>query len=274
MRFKKIFFIAAFCVASLAVAAQQSFTMDLYSGRPTVKGTDKNDTARVYVYLPDASRSTGRAVLILPGGGYEWLAIDNEGHGLAPFFNDLGIAAIVLKYRMPHGKPQVSISDAEEAMRLIRHSAQQWHINANDVGVMGSSAGGHLAATISTLSKDDVRPNFQILFYPLLTMMPGKTHKGGHDNFLGNKAKTKDERLYSPEQQVSRHTPRALIMFGEKDDLVPTWNGTNYYLELYRHDVPASIFIYPNVGHGFGSTNNGSTNLCKWADMRSWLQSF
>ncbi|MBP1539589.1 MAG: alpha/beta hydrolase [Prevotella sp.] len=274
MRFKKIFFIAAFCTASLAVAAQQSFTMDLYSGRPTVKGTDKNDTARVYVYLPDASRSTGRAVLILPGGAYEWLSMENEGSGFAEYFNNLGIAAVVLKYRMPHGKPLVPISDAEEAMRLIRRSAQQWHINPSDVGVLGSSAGGHLAATLSTLAKDDVRPNFQILFYPLLTMMPEKTHMGAHDSFLGKKAKKKDERLYSPVMQVSRHTPRALIFFGEKDDLVPTWNGTDYYLELYRHDVPASIFIYPGVGHGFGSTKNGAVNMSKFADMRSWLQSF
>ena len=149
MNLKKIFIFASFCAMSLSLSAQQSFTLDLYSGKPKVKSSDAKDTARVWVYLPEETRNTGRAILILPGGGYEWLAIDNEGHGLAPFFNDLGIAAIVLKYRMPHGKPQVSISDAEEAMRLIRHSAQQWHINANDVGVMGSSAGGHLAATIT-----------------------------------------------------------------------------------------------------------------------------
>ena len=253
MYFRKLFVLVALCAASLSVAAQQSFSMDLYKGRPTVKSSDSKDTARVWVYLPEETRNTGRAILALPGGGYEWLSMDNEGHGFVPFFNDMGIAVVVLKYRMPHGKPQVPVSDAEAAMRLIRQSAAQWKINPNDV---------------------DVRPNSQILFNPLLTMMPGKTHQGAHDNFLGKKAKTRDERLYSPEQQVSRHTPRALILFGEKDDLVPTWNGTNYYLELYRHDVPASIFVYPNVGHGFGSTKNDPVSQCKWADMRSWLQSF
>ena len=118
------------------------------------------------------------------------MAMDHEGYQWGPFFNNLGIAAIVLKYRMPHGKLDVPISDAEEAIRMVRRHAQEWHINPDDVGIMGFSAGGHLASTIATHSVKDAKPNFQILFYPVITMDPAFTHQGSHDNFMGKDAKS------------------------------------------------------------------------------------
>lgn len=128
-------------------------------------------------------------MVICPGGGYQHLAMNHEGYDWAPFFNNMGIAAIVLKYRMPHGEKDVPISDAEEAIRLVRRNAANWNINPDDVGIMGSSAGGHLASTVATHAAKDARPDFQILFYPVITMMPDITHKGSHDNLLGSNAR-------------------------------------------------------------------------------------
>ena len=195
--------LAALC---MPVCAQQKFEMNLWpQGAPNSNG-DAADSAKVWVYLPKKEAATGRAVVICPGGGYSHLAMSHEGHDWAPFFNNMGIAAVVLKYRMPHGNREVPVSDAEEAMRLVRRNAQSWGVDAQDVGIMGSSAGGHLASTIATQSTGDAAPDFQILFYPVITMMPDITHKGSHDNLLGPEAKKKDEHKYSNDLQVSRVT--------------------------------------------------------------------
>ena len=170
---------------SAAVFAQKGTTMKLWPNTPAVVSSDEKDQAEITVYLPDAKKATGRAVVCCPGGGYSHLAMDHEGHQWAPFFNTQGIALIVLKYRMPHGNRMVPISDAEEAVKTVRRNAAEWHINPNDVGIMGFSAGGHLASTIATHATGDAAPNFQILFYPVITMDLGFTHKGSHDNFLG-----------------------------------------------------------------------------------------
>ena len=123
------------------------------------------DTAKVWVYLPADRKATGRSIVICPGGGYTNLAMSHEGHEWAKFFQNMGITAVVLKYRMPNGNPEVPISDAEEAIRLVRRNAMQWHVKSNEVGIMGSSAGGHLASIVATKSERTAKPNFQILFY-------------------------------------------------------------------------------------------------------------
>lgn len=259
---------------SLTAMAQKPFDMQLWQGNPAVKSSDKADTARVRVYLPDAKRATGRAVVICPGGGYSHLAMDHEGYQWGAFFNNLGIAAIVLKYRMPHGKYEVPISDAEEAMRLVRRNAAKWHIRANDVGIMGFSAGGHLASTIATHAVKDAKPDFQILFYPVITMDPAYTHKGSHDNLLGKDAKKKLEDKYSNDMQVTRVTPRAFIALSDDDHAVVPANGVNYYIECYRHDVPASLHVYPSGGHGWGIRDSFKYHVEMELELRAWLQSF
>ena len=136
---------------ALPAFAQRSFDINLWQAKaPNKNGLQ--DTAYIKVYLPDEKRATGRAIVICPGGGYEHLAMQHEGTDWAPFFNNMGIAAIVLHYRMPNSNEKVPISDAEEAMRLVRRNAKSWHINANNVGIMGFSAGGHLSSTIVTQS--------------------------------------------------------------------------------------------------------------------------
>ena len=170
-------------------SAQQGFEMDLWPTSPKTSNGDPNDQAKVTVFLPEKKKATGRAILICPGGGYHHLAFEKEGTLWAPYFNAQGIAVIVLKYRMPHGVSNVPREDAEEAMRLIRRMSEAWNINTSDVGIMGFSAGGHLASTIATHSKGDAAPNFQILFYPVITMNPATTHRGSHDYLLGKEPK-------------------------------------------------------------------------------------
>ena len=274
MKARKTILAAVLAALCMPVCAQQKFEMNLWpQGAPNSNG-DAADSAKVWVYLPKKEAATGRAVVICPGGGYSHLAMSHEGHDWAPFFNNMGIAAVVLKYRMPHGNREVPVSDAEEAMRLVRRNAQSWGVDAQDVGIMGSSAGGHLASTIATQATGDAAPDFQILFYPVITMMPDITHKGSHDNLLGPEAKKKDEHKYSNDLQVSRVTPRAYIALSDDDHVVLPANGVNYYIELYRHDVPATLHVYPSGGHGWGNRDSFMFHNEMQLDLKAWLRSF
>lgn len=271
---KKMAMAAAFLIIGAPAFAQRSFEINLWGGKgPAVSGQE-GDTAKVKVFLPKKEEATGRAVVICPGGGYSHLAMNHEGYDWAAFFNNMGIAAVVLKYRMPHGDRRVPVSDAEEAMRLVRRNAAEWNIKAGDVGIMGSSAGGHLASTIATHSTGDAKPDFQILFYPVITMMPDITHKGSHDNFLGKDAKKKDEREYSNDLHVSQTTPRAFIALSDDDHTVLAANGVNYYIELYRNDVPASLHVYPSGGHGWGNRDSFKFHNEMQLELKAWLRGF
>jgi len=282
MNILKTMMTALLLTLTSAVFAQKGTTMELWpNGAPNDNG-DEKDRAELTVYLPDAKKATGRAVLCCPGGGYTHLAMDHEGHQWATFFNNQGIALIVLKYRMPHGNRFVPISDAEEAMKTVRRNAAAWHVNPADVGIMGFSAGGHLASTIATHSKGDAAPNFQILFYPVITMDPGFTHKGSHDSLLGTFGDSKKEQKelkkleqeYSNDLQVNRTTPRAFLALSDDDKAVPAANGFNYYQQLYKHDVPASIHIYPTGGHGWGYRESFAYHYNVVFELKAWLESF
>lgn len=257
----------------LPVFGQRTFDVQLWKAKaPNRNGLQ--DTAYVRVFLPEAHKATGRAVVIMPGGGYSTLSMQHEGTDWAPWLNRQGIAAIVLHYRMPAGNAKVPVSDAEEAVRLVRRNARAWNVNADDVGVMGFSAGGHLASTIATQAKAEAKPNFQILFYPVITMLQGYAHQGSHDNLLGSKAHKKEEQRYCSDMQVTRVTPRACIMLCDDDHEVMPVNGVNYYSELYRHDVPAALHVYPAGGHGWGMKPDFTCHVEMLLDLKAWLESF
>ena len=226
------------------------------------------------VFLPAPELATGRAVVACPGGGYSHLAFEHEGCDWAPYFNKQGIALIVLKYRMPNGDRTLPISDAEAAMKLVRDSADVWNLNPNDIGIMGSSAGGHLASTIATHAKPELRPNFQILFYPVITMDKSYTHRGSHDNLLGKDASAELELEYSNEKQVTKDTPRAFIVYSDDDKVVPPANGVNYYLALNKNNVPSVLHIYPSGGHGWGIREGFLYKNEMLDELTSWLRSF
>lgn len=270
----KTILLSVFCLILAAPAlAQRAFDVQLWQ-KKAPNSNALGDTAYVKVFLPEEKRATGRAVVICPGGGYESLSMGHEGTDWAPFFNDQGIAAIVLHYRMPAGNPKVPVSDAEEALRLVRANAEAWHIDKDNVGVMGFSAGGHLASTVATLSKDEAKPNFQVLFYPVITMLDGYCHQGSRKNLLGERPRKKDEQKYCTDLQVTRLTPRAFIALSDDDHVVQPMNGVNYYAELYRHDVPASLHVYPGGGHGYGLRTSFRYHIEMLLDLKAWLQSF
>jgi len=274
MNRKQLMMLMATAILSVAAMAQQGKTFLLWpNGAPNNNG-NPTDTAKMTVFLPDAKRATGRAIVICPGGGYGHLALEHEGTAWADFLNEQGVAAIVLKYRMPRGNHEVPISDAEEAIKTVRRTAKKWHIDPKQVGIMGFSAGGHLASTIATHATGQAKPNFQILFYPVITMEQGFAHKGSHDNFLGEKPKKKTERLYSNDLQVTRATPPAFIALSDDDQGVLPMNGVNYYMECYRHDVPATLHVYPKGGHGWGYRASFPYHLEMLLDLKAWLKSF
>lgn len=263
-------------------AQQQSFDIDLWQdGLPNSNGIDKsqpyddskqNFKPSIRVFLPDASKATGRAVVCCPGGGYSHLATDHEGYDWASFFNDRGIALIVLKYRMPHANTDVPISDAKEALRVVRENAEKWNINPKKVGIMGSSAGGHLATTVATHSDTLTAPAFQILFYPVVTFDYKYTHKGSRHGLIGEQAPQELVDLYSNEKQVTANTPPAIMLLSDDDRVVPSQNSVNYYLALKRHGIKAAMHIYPSGGHGWGCRENFKYHNEMLADLSAWLE--
>lgn len=263
-------------------AQQTAFDVDLWpNGLPNSNGIDKSqpyDDAKqnfkpfIRVFLPDAAKATGRAVVCCPGGGYTHLATGHEGYDWAPFFNERGIALIVLKYRMPHAHTDVPISDAKEALRVVRENAQQWGIDPKKVGIMGSSAGGHLASTIATHSDLATMPAFQILFYPVITFNTPYTHQGSRDGLIGKQATQEMVDLYSNEKQVTSQTPPAIMLLSDDDKTVPSQNSVNYYLALKQHGIKATMHIYPSGGHGWGYRDNFKYHNEMTSDLSAWLK--
>ncbi len=234
----------------------------------------QNDTTSLYVFLPTKDKATGRAVLDCPGGGYSHLSMQNEGTDWADFFCSKGIAFVVLKYRMPHGDGNIPVADAENAIRMMRDSAAQWNINPYDVGIMGFSAGGHLASTVSTHAEFDARPNFSILFYPVITMGKKGQHEGSCKNFLGKQRDDENMiKLYSNDRQVRRHlTPQAIVLLANDDTGVPpVSNGIAYYSAMRNAGNECTLHVYRGGGHGFGIRKTFAYHDLMMNDLSNWL---
>lgn len=206
--------------------------------------------AELYVYPADAAKATGQGVIICPGGGYAVLAFDYEGYEVAQWLAAHGITAAVLKYRMPNGHPEVPLEDAEQALRLLRGEVPGAEgFTCRKVGILGFSAGGHLAAMASTMGA--VRPDFSVLFYPVITAHPG--HQGSFDNLVGKERRSAETDVrYSLEHRVTEQTPPALLLLSDDDTVVPPVSSTRYYNALKEKGVKASMHIYPTGGHGWG----------------------
>lgn len=226
----------------------------------------------IELFLPSKKKATGRAVLICPGGGYGIVAGDYEGADWARYFNESGIAGIVLKYRLPNGNHKIPVADAEAALSMIKDSASVWSINPDDVGIMGFSAGGHLASTIATHTQVSLRPRFQLLFYPVITMDKSVTHLGSHDNFLGINADRALEDLFSNEKQVTGDTPPAFVVLAADDQIVMPENGINYFLALVNHKVYATLHVYPSGGHGWDFSKGFMYKEEILFEITSWLK--
>lgn len=283
---KKIIFslLTLLLCSSFTLSAQTDKTYDVQlwtNGFPNSNGHEEDvlkegdkKVAKPFmrVFLPKAKKATGRVVLALPGGGYSHLAWNHEGYDWAPFFNERGIALVVLNYRMPYGHTEIPASDVYEAIRYIHANAASMNVDPQNLGIMGSSAGGHLASTVATHAVAEVRPNFQILFYPVITMDLSFTHKGSHDNLLGKNPTKGLEDKYSNEKQVDSMTPPAILLCSHDDKAVPATNSVEYYLALLRNGVPASLHIYPSGGHGWGSREKFKFHEAMKKDLSDWLE--
>ena len=270
----------ATALCSFAQQLPESFDIDLWqNGLPNTNGIDnqpwddkqRNFKPSIRVYLPEKDKANGKAILVIPGGGYRMLSNSQEGHLWAAELVPQGIATIVLSYRMPNGHKEVPMSDATEAMRIIRANAEKWNIDATKVGVMGSSAGGHLASTIATHNDEATRPNFQILFYPVISMDKSITHMDSHNCFVGENATEEQEREYSNHLQVTAQTPPAILLLSDDDFLVPPANSAEYYLALKKAKVKASMHVYPSGGHGWGCGNFFRYKKEMMQDLKIWL---
>lgn len=243
----------------------------------------------ISVYLPSKKNATGQAVVICPGGGYRILAYDWEGSDIARWFSSRGIAAIVLKYRLPESKSNIvkhksPLLDAQRALRLTRYHAREWNIDPDKIGIIGFSAGGHLASTAGTHfdfgepnSPDPVgslrsRPDFMILLYPVITFTQSFMHKGSRDALLGENPDSTLIHHYSNELQVTADTPPTFIVHAGDDKVVPVENSLVFYQALKDNGVPTELHIYPAGEHGF-SLAIGKGYLETWTDRCiDWLK--
>jgi len=256
--------------------------------------TDDNGISRVSgvtiptltAYFPaENTPGTGQAVIICPGGGYSILAIGHEGYEVAEQLAANGIAAFVLKYRLPKDDIMVDkrigpLQDAQRAIQLVRENAAQWGIAADKIGIAGFSAGGHLASTLSTHHAEalianpkgtSLRPDFSLLLYPVISMQEGMTHHGSRSNLLGDNPTPEDITRFSNELQVSADTPPAFVVHAADDTAVPISNSEAYVAALKNYQIPTRLITYPNGGHGFGLHNK--TTPDKWFDhFLKWLK--
>lgn len=205
------------------------------------------------VFLPKKGEGTGQAVVVCPGGSYHGVAYMHEGVDVARWLSDQGVAAFVLRYRMPNGHSEIPLRDVQEIFRKVRANASEWGIDPDNVGIMGFSAGGHLAATsLTTVSGEGGDPDFAVLYYPVISMKEEFAHLGSRYNLIGRQYDAKLVEKYSRDQQVNKDTPRCLIFFSSDDDAVNPVNGTLMYDALVRNGVPAEMHMYPSGRHGWG----------------------
>ncbi|MEA4950707.1 MAG: alpha/beta hydrolase [Petrimonas sp.] len=285
------FFVFIACFAAVAFAQQTNVKAIKRGGQSseweeyplnTVKKTPAMDADKsrgmlppsLRVYLPDPAKSTGRMVIALPGGGYQNLAVFHEGFDWAPYFLSRGIALAVLKYRMPQGNPSIPFADVRAAFDLVKQHAAEWHINPGDIGIMGASAGGHLASTYATHTTGTDRPAFQILLYPVITMDETFTHTGSRKNLLGENPSKELINKYSNDKQVTQETPRAFIIFAADDKAVPPKNGFRYVEALQQNNIPVTFLLYPEGGHGFGYRESYSYHSLFLSELSEWLKGF
>jgi acetyl esterase/lipase len=259
----------------LSVAVPQAKAADSHEvkllwpdGAPGAKGTADGDKPNITIYLPPKDKANGAAVVIFPGGGYGHLAMDHEGHQIAQWLNSFGVAGFIVKYRHSrsgagYGHP-APLQDAQRAIRTVRSGAKKWNLDPNRIGIIGFSAGGHLASSAGTHfkqryseAKDEIdragcRPDFMILMYPVASFTESFTHKGSRRNLLGENPDAQLVRNLSNEKQVTSETPPTFLVHANDDKPVPPENSIYFYLALKKANVPAEMHIYEKGGHGFG----------------------
>ena len=292
---KRWIFLLLCLIASPGMAQQITELLIWPSGNPESNGITeaevtlnnhvvKNITeAKLYVYTPDKSKNTGAAVIICPGGGYSGEAIFHEGHDFAKWLSERGITGIVLKYRLPNKNHFIPLKDAQRAIRTVRSKAKEWGIQPSRIGISGFSAGGHLASTAGThfdngnpsagdpVERLSCRPDFMVLFYPVITMKEEFTHLGSRYNLIGEGYKADLVKLYSNEDHVTEQTPPTFMVLSDDDKAVVPRNSIEFYSSLKQNNVPAVLHILSSGGHGWG-TNPSNARFNEWSvPLNTWL---
>jgi acetyl esterase/lipase len=279
-------------VAALVVAAGTAFAQQNQppvellwpSGAPGALGNEDADKPTLAIYLPQGNRVT-TGVIVCPGGGYRTLAMDHEGQQVARWFNSIGVAAFVLKYRLgPKYHHPIELGDAHRAIRIVRTRAAEFGIDPGRIGIMGFSAGGHLASSAAThfdtgnaqapdpIDRAGSRPDFAILGYPVISFTTEYVHRGSRQNLLGDNPDPALVKLLSNELQVTPQTPPTFLFHTTEDTAVPPENSVLFYLALRKHGVPAEMHIYERGRHGVGLAPTDAT-LSTWPQrLADWLR--
>lgn len=274
-----LFLYVFFFLSVTATLAQQE--IPLYPGViPNAKDTPDEETKRddfivskvsrptLTIFLPAAGKANGSAVVICPGGGYGVLVMKREGYDVAKAFTEMGVTAFVLKYRLPSDRTMTDkaigpLQDAQQALKTVRQRATEWHLDPQKVGIMGFSAGGHLASTAGTHYQNSLidnpdtislRPSFMILVYPVITLNESIGHSGTRTNLLGATPSADQIRRFSNEQQVDASTPPTFLTHAGDDKVVPVANSLIFYEALHKQGIPADMHIYTQGGHGYAKT--------------------
>ncbi len=287
-----LIFVAAF-FPTIALAAQEVQTELLWpDGAPGAYGTDDKDKPTLIIYLPEPKQATGTGIIICPGGGYGSLAMGHEGHDIAKWLNGQGIAAFICDYRhrgKGYGHP-APMQDAQRAIRIVRARAKEFKLDSTKIGVIGFSAGGHLASTVSThfdqgmaddpdpIERVGCRPDFAILCYPVIALDEPFTHRGSQNNLLGENADPDLVKMFSNEKQVAANNPPTFLWHTGEDTAVPAENSVQFYLALKIHHVPAELHIYQNGRHGVGlaadvdGTSDWPAACMRWLTANDFLK--
>lgn len=273
-------------LAALAPAVlAEPFTLPLYpNGTPNALGNADADHPSLTVYQPATTKKTVAGILVCPGGGYGALSMKHEGSDVAEWLNNNGVAAFVLKYRIHPYQHPAPLQDAQQAMRIIRSHAREWKVNQRRLGVLGFSAGGHLASSLAThydrgdrhtadsLLRQSCRPDFAVLIYPVITMEPGVTHGGSRLNLLGTNPDPALEALMSNEKQVTKDTPPTFLVHSRVDPAVPVANSIRFHDALVKAGVPTEMQLFDVGGHGFGLAPNDPVLSVWTAHCLDWLR--
>jgi acetyl esterase/lipase len=280
--------VASFGFASTKTALQDDrpTPFPLYTKEaPGARGTGPADTPTLSLYLPPADKANGAAVVVCPGGGYGGLA-EHEGHPIAKWLNGLGVTAVVLKYRLGSAgyRHPVELNDAQRAIRTVRARSEEWKVDPHRIGILGFSAGGHLASTAATHFDDgnasaaDVidrvssRPDFAVLVYPVITMEDTYTHRGSRQNLLGENPSHDLIELLSNEKQITAKTPPCFLVHTADDSVVPVENSLLFTMACHKAGVPVELHVFEHGPHGFGL---GGTNpvLSSWPGLcANWMK--
>lgn len=273
-----------------AILAEDYKQIENKNDTGVVTGISKVVTPKLKIFLTE-NPGKNASILILPGGGYSHLSVEKEGRKVAKWANSLGLNAFVLHYRLPsdeimEDKSLAPLADAQQAMRLIRNKAKDWNLNPDQIGVLGFSAGGHLAASLSTRFEEKIasedqgisaRPDFCILIYPVISMQDELTHQGSQESLLGKNVDQDLLKEFSNEYLVSENTPKTFLVHATDDKAVPVENSLEYYKALKANNVSVEMHIFENGGHGFGLGKKGTNsfwpkNLEKWLDQQNLIK--